>query len=200
MDASREERSPIAVSVEGGGVDWQRFAQLAREAQKRFRFIRGQPGDVSLRISDKPSRSLFVAERVEGVSVSTWQIEGICRYAGLEREAFFLTCGLVGLTCWRALTLNPLLISEDLWHREAGRCLFSRQTYREDYALVFENPEVCPGCRDFFRCLCVESEVFALQQALDFLFPMEARPERVPVFAAPGIAITRAVPNHAWRN
>ncbi len=160
----------IVVRVVGNGVDVARLAQRAAKMQRRFQFVgRTTAGTTELHITDDRSNVLFSVDRNRGVAVSTWQSDGISRYAGLDLETYFLICGLLGLTQWRALETNPLLRSEDFIHNAPRQCLFSNLPYKQDYALLFERPRVCGGCLDFFRCLGVEPEVEALGQVLDFV-------------------------------
>ncbi len=122
--------------------------------------------DVVLAMDDSPAPALFRMDRRRGVVVSTWQSEGICLYAGIERGDYLLLCTLLGLTQWQALDINPILVAEDFEHPAPSRCLFSTLPVKQDYALLFEEPHVCPTCLQFYRCLGAEMSVMALQQAL----------------------------------
>lgn len=160
----------IPVFVTGFGRDTERFIQLGEHVQERFSFTqRPHSGAVRLRIADSRGNSLFWACRERGVTLSAWQSEGICHYTGLGRDAFFLVCSLLGLTQWQALVLNPLLVEEDFGHGTPSTCLFSTRPFKQDYALLFEEPRVCGGCLAFFRCLGAEPEVEALRQGLALL-------------------------------
>jgi hypothetical protein len=119
-----------------------------------------------LTVTSDSGPRLFSVDRERGVFVSTHQSEGICRYAGIERSAYFRLCALLGRVQWRALELNPLLVEEDFSHQVPSRCLFAPQQYKEDYALVLEDPQVCHGCMEFYHCLAAEAEILALQTML----------------------------------
>ncbi len=123
--------------------------------------------DFRLTITGDRRPALFNVDRARGVSVSMYQCEGLCQYAKLDRNAYFRLCALLGKIQWRALVLNPLLVEEDLTHESPSRCLFAPQTYKQDCALVLENPFVCSGCVEFYRCLGAEREMAALHSLLD---------------------------------
>ena len=100
----------------------------------------------------------------------TWQAEGICLYAEIRRRTYLLVCSLLGLLHWRALDLNPMLVWEDLLvHEEPPACLCAHRDTVQEYALAFENPYICKPCREFFRCLGLESDGRAIQDVLDYL-------------------------------
>jgi hypothetical protein len=109
------------------------------------------------------------AQAHSGVAVSTWQSEGITRYAGIDRTNYFLLCGALGLLQYRALALNPLLQPDDFLHDSDNGCLFSTRPLKQEYALLLERPHICPGCVQFFDCLGCEPEVGALLDVLEFI-------------------------------
>ncbi len=149
-------------------MDLRRFCRFADQAQSRFRFQLGKTGGISLLFVADESHELFSVMR-DGITVSSGQSAGISRYAGIEHERFLLICTLLGLTAWRTLSLNPDLILEDLQHPESNACLFAPRAHRQDYALLFDRfdqPAICPGCIDFYRCLGVELEIDALLTVL----------------------------------
>ena len=104
-----------------------------------------------------------------GVTLSMWQSEGICEYAGISQSAYLTLCGLLGISQWSALNSNPLLRPEDLLHPPEANCLFATQRGIEYFALLLEDPRVCPGCVDFYHCLGADSEVVVLLDALGTL-------------------------------
>jgi len=120
------------------------------------------PKDFRVAISEDTDAKLFRVDREQGVSVSTYQSDGICVYAGIDRNEYFRLCTLLGKIQWTALRLNPLLVEEDFRHESPSRCLFALQPFKQDYALSVEDPQVCQGCVDFYRCLGVETEILAL--------------------------------------
>lgn len=171
----------IDVSVATNAVNPACFMRVAARVQNRFHFVRGdlppRPNapveartfPIPLYITDAPSTSLFFARYEKGVAISTWQSEGICLYAGIEVDAYLVLCGLLGLTQWRALDLNPLLRIDDFIHEADINCLFTRRKLKQDYALLLEDPTLCRGCHDFYRCLGTDPELLAIQHAIDFM-------------------------------
>lgn len=160
----------IPVFVTGASQNTSGLIQLSQRVQKCFFFTRQPRSEaVRLQVTDSPGNDLFQADRATGVTISTWQSEGISRYAHLPCDAYLLVCSLLGLTQWRALTLNPLLVEEDFIHGTPSTCLFSSRPFKQDYALLFEEPHVCSGCLAFLRCLGAEPEVEALLQALSLV-------------------------------
>ena len=141
---------------------------VGNELQAQYRFTREpKPQAVRLVLSSFLTRGLFCVDRARGVTLSTHESEGIAYYLGVQRETYLLMCSLVGLTKWRALALNPLLNPEDFIHREPARCMFARQPTIQHYALAFEKPHICTGCRDFFQYLGVELEILALENLFE---------------------------------
>ena len=124
------------------------------------------PPPFRLVVTDDTEPRLFRADRERGVLVSTYQSEGICFYAGIERSTYFRLCALLGRIQWTALELNPLLVEEDLSHQTPSRCLFAPQPFKQDYALVLEDAQVCHGCMEFYQCLAAERELLALRTLL----------------------------------
>lgn len=165
----------IEVRVKGVPQDVRRLALLAARVQSRYLFQEANAWDpVTLYITMDRSNSLFTVGPSE-VAVSSWRIDDLCRYAGLERSSYLLLCCTMGLLEQRALRLNPLLRPEDLFNSQPGRCLFSVQPLKRNYALLLENPLVCPACQDFFRCLGCEPELEALQRVLTFIGKTQTR-------------------------
>lgn len=147
----------------------------SRELQSLFLFSRTpRPDAAPLRIVDDPLGPPFEAHRERGVTVSTWQSEGICLYASIDRDTYFTLCALLGLIQWRTLLLNPLLTPDDLTHADPPRCLFARQQCREDYALLFESLIICPGCQQFYAWLGVQPEILMLEEVCNRLAPKAA--------------------------
>lgn len=101
-----------------------------------------------------------------GVTLSMWQSEGICRYAGISQNAYLILCALLGISQWSVLNSNPLLRLEDLMHPQASNCLFVRPDGIQNFALFLEKPRVCRGCVDFYHCLGADREVIALLDTL----------------------------------
>ena len=91
------------------------------------------------------------------------------RYAGISQSAYLILCGLLGISQWSVLNLNPLLRPEDLMHPQASNCLFVRPDGIQNFALLLEEPRVCRGCVDFYHCLGADSEVIALLDILAVL-------------------------------
>jgi len=158
----------VIVEVNAPGPWWPKFQSLARQVQSRFLFVKGlQPLGPSLQVVGWPMPRPFLVDRRQGVVVTTWQGEGLCSYARLELEEYLLLCALQGLTQWRALQLNPLLIEEDLNHHVPPLCLFAVPPTTQEYALLLEEPQICRGCLQFYCCLGAEEEIRVVQQVID---------------------------------
>ncbi len=175
----------IDVSVSTNAISPAGFMRVAAHIQHRFHFVRcalgsrpKAPGQtrtqtrtrtspIPLYITDAPSHRLFLARHDRGVAVSTWQSEGLCLYARIEVDAYLVLCGLLGLIQWRALDLNPLLRIDDFIHEADVNCLFTTRKVKQDYALLLEDPTLCRGCHDFYRCLGTDPELLAIQHTID---------------------------------
>ncbi|MCL4694412.1 MAG: hypothetical protein KJ060_18120 [Candidatus Hydrogenedentes bacterium] len=120
-------------------------------------------------ITDDRDPRLFRIDSDRGVLVSTYESDGICRYAGMGRNDYFRLCALLGKIQWTVLQLNPLLVEEDFSHVSPSPCLYAPRPFKQDFALALENPQICPGCLDFYRCLGAETEILALRMLLDEL-------------------------------
>jgi len=110
--------------------------------------------------------TLFLAEPLNGVTISSKDAEGISRHAGLSVCEYLSLAALLGLVVWRALRDNPDLRFEDLLHESPENCLFATQPAICEYALLLEQPYICGGCIAFFRCLGVETEMLLLREAI----------------------------------
>ena len=117
-------------------------------------------------ITSDTEPNLFTVDRIQGISVSLYQREGICSYAQMGQDDYVALCTLLGRAQWRVLMLNPLLVEEDLGHRTPSLCLFAPQPFKQDYALTLETPHVCKGCIEFYQCLGAEREILAIQSFL----------------------------------
>jgi hypothetical protein len=146
-------------------------ANLPRRAeglQQAFLFTTApQPKSIPLHLGPRTSVHLFEVCRSRGVFVSTYDSHRISSYAGLPHELYLLVLSILGITQWRALTLNTLLQPEDLLHDRPASCLYAQRLFREDYVQALEEPRICPHCRHFYRSLCPEAEVFALEDVLN---------------------------------
>ena len=148
--------------------------------QKRFRFIQGSveanyyarrpyldgSNHPRLYLAESRSCAPFRVRKDRGAVVSTWAMDGLCRYAGVEASASMLMCSLLGLTQWRALQLNPLLEEYDFIHRCDCACLYRAIGQPEDFALLLEEPRLCGNCVEFYNCLGVEPEIEALEAVI----------------------------------
>ena len=168
------------ICVTAAGED---VAQLPSVASGLRRFFRDVT--VSQAPNPQPTRHLehspvplFVTSRClaqgpydvdieRGVTVSTWNIEGICRYARIEPCTYLLLCSLLGISQWHVLKTNPLLRLEDLRHPPAAHCLYAKSQCIKDYILILEDPTVCRGCVEFYHCLGADLEVIALNETLN---------------------------------
>ncbi len=151
------------VHVSGSPEDTLALMRVVRLHEINFAFCDEiGPGVTPIHISDFTNGVLASVDRSRGILISTYQRDGICTYTGLDHGSYLLLCALLGVTQWRTLALNPLLVAEDFHHGPPCKCLFSHQPCKEDFALLLEDPEVCMSCLEFYRCLGVERDVDAL--------------------------------------
>ena len=159
----------IDVCLTGPAEDVAQLEALGNKIQGRFRFsVEPKPGAARVQLRRTLRGGLLSVTRPEGVVVSLDQSEGISVYAGIPRSLYVLICVVLGLVYWRVLELNPLLIWEDLFVREAPECLCASRATVQEYALAFEHPWICPACLEFLRCTGVEPETAALQDVLAY--------------------------------
>jgi hypothetical protein len=162
-------KETLQVYVSGLEPEVQELPSVGAEAQTRYDFSLTRSWKaLTLHIQSQQEEGLF-SLRKWGVVVSAWQSEGIARYIGIDRASYFLLCGALGLLQYRALALNPLLRPDDFLHTSQDGCLFAPCYPKQEYALLMENPHICPGCVQFFDCLGCEPEVGALFDVLDFV-------------------------------
>lgn len=167
---------PIEACLTATEVDYVRLVAIARGLERYFRFVARPRGDTPLSADRRPVRLHFTARRLpepfvvdpdKGVAVSTWDIEGTCRYAGIDEQTYLLICSLVGIAHWRVLKSNPLLQPDDLRHPAGVHCVYADPRQVSDYALLLDSPTVCKGCTDFYRCLGADTELLALREVVD---------------------------------
>jgi hypothetical protein len=162
-------KTSLRVHVLGHDPEVQKIPELAARAQTRYDFSLTRSWKaLTLQVTGEREDRLF-SLRDSGVVVSAWQSDGIANYARIDRTAYFLLCGALGLLQYRALALNPLLRPDDFLHTCKDGCLFTTRSSKQEYALLMENPHICPGCIQFFDCLGCEPEVGALLDVLDFI-------------------------------
>lgn len=121
---------------------------------------------LKLRIVREQLPSPYTVHAEHGVTVSTWQSDGICRYAGISQDQYIVLSSLLGILQWRTLESNPLLIMEDLIHPASSNCLFMMPGKIHEFVLLLEDPRVCGGCIDFYHCLGVDRELVAVMDTL----------------------------------
>jgi len=168
----------IDVYLSGPAEEVSQLEALGNKIQGRFRFSgEPKPGAAPVRLRRTLRDGLVSVTRPDGVQVSLDQSEGISVYAGIPRSFYMLIWVVLGLVYWRVLELNPLLVWEDLFVREAPECLCASRGTVQEYALAFERPWICPACLEFLRCTGVEPEIAALQ---DVLAHATSEQERAP--------------------
>ena len=161
----------IRVLMQGDSGDIGRVRSLGNRVQGAYYFsTRGRvPGGdevVSVQLQEREGCSAVTFDRRRGVVVSTWQSAEISAYAGVPQSQFLLTLTTLEVLQWRSLALNALLTPEDFLHERACGCLFERKLLIEENALLFERPGVCPQCLQFYRFLCPEDELRALEEVV----------------------------------
>lgn len=139
------------------------------EVQRGANSLRAHGTPLHLKITHQHMPAPYEVSIERGVTLSMWQSEGICGYAGISQSDYLTLCGLLGISQWSALNLNPLLRPEDLLHPPEANCLFATQRGIEYFALLLEDPCVCPGCVDFYHCLGADGEVVALLDVVETL-------------------------------
>ncbi len=159
-------------------TDWGTVAQQFKRYLPSMAFSKRARGEISFRGHKSPMYLQVTRNHMEtpykvsterGVTLSMWQCEGICAYAGISQSAYLTLLGLLGISQWSALKSNPLLEPEDLIHPAGAKCLFATQEGIENFALQLEDPSVCPGCIDFYHCRGADIEVIALREAIGTL-------------------------------
>ena len=88
------------------------------------------------------------------------------RYAGISADACLAVCALLGLAEWRSLMDNDLIIEEDFHHSEPSKCLFGARSSKPSHASIFDRPQVCKACVEFYTCLSAGLEMAALDLLL----------------------------------
>jgi hypothetical protein len=154
----------IRVLLQGDSGDIGRVRRLGNGAQGAYYFSAkdgagGADGVVPVQLREREGCSAVSFDRRGGVVVSTWQSAEIGAYVGVPQSQYVL---MLGVLQWRSLMLNALLTPEDFLHERACGCLFERKLLMEENALLFERPRVCSQCHQFFRFLCPEDELRAL--------------------------------------
>ena len=149
-----------------------RLAQWVESRQRRFQIQDAPttPDAIRLRFTDACTDAPWRLKPTENlVIVSSWRCADLARYVGCSRRDYLLLTGMLALTQYRALTLNPLLKPVDFIHRCEESCLFVNEpNYAlERFLLATEQLAVCRGCADFYHCLGVDPEWLALTDILD---------------------------------
>ena len=137
--------------------------------------------DAALAIVGTPMRGLFEVSPASGVTISTDQADGIALFAGISTEQYLKGCAIAGLTQWRALDLNPMLVVEDFAHTEPRDCIFVQRPSKAEYALAFESPSICFGCFEFYHCLGADREIAAARSFVRSLQRVMPGSHPVPV-------------------
>lgn len=149
----------------------QRLAQSMNRHQTRYELTCFDSADdsglyaceVSLYLAPNPF-ALFSVSREDGVRLSTDDCGPISRYLGVTEDDYLLMGALLGLSQWRVLDFNPLIRPEDGMQCSDNTCLYAPRNSVRDYALVLEQAHVCSSCRQFYRCLGVETELCLIQE------------------------------------
>jgi hypothetical protein len=187
--------SMIEACLTATQIDFVRLVEIARGLEGHFRFVSpparpGGAGRGAVRLhftADRQPEPIMV-DPERGVTVSTWDVDGACRYAGIDEQTYLLICSLIGISHWRVLDVNPLLRPEDLRHPPGVHCLYMDARHVADFALLLDEPRVCAGCADFYHCLGADTELLALREVLNELSadrvnePQESDAERARRF------------------
>lgn len=167
-------------------IDYVQLAEIAQALERHIRVV--SPRDVARSSDPPPVRLHFTANRLPepivvdtkwGVGISLWDIDGVCRYAGIDQSDYLLICALVGVSHWRVLQSNPILKPEDLRHPDGVHCVYTDARQASDFALLLESPTVCQGCVDFYHCLGADAELIAMREVLGEIAPRAPAYEEV---------------------
>jgi len=155
-------------------IDYSRLAEIARGLERHIRLVsprngaaHGTPRPVHLHFTANRLPEPIVVDAKQGVAVSTWDIEGVCQYVGIDETQYLLICSLVGIAHWRVLDLNPLLRIEDLRHPKGVHCVYVEPDQVHDFALLLDGPAICRGCTGFYHCLGADTELLALREVVN---------------------------------
>jgi hypothetical protein len=147
------------------------LGQWVHSRQDRFQLQSwtATPDDIRMKYREDLAEAPWRLRRAGNlVEVSTWRCSALARYAGRSRREYLLLTGMLALTQFRALALNPLLKPTDFIHRCEESCLFVYEPNRafERFLLATDQLRICRGCSDFYHCLGVDPEWFALNAIL----------------------------------
>lgn len=141
--------------------------------QSRFRFGADDTDNgLRMTIHDRPTSTLFDISRSNGVSVSTSEAEGICRYARINVKDYLMVCSMLGLMQSLCIEYFDHLIIEDFIHPDIPGCLLPPIESKPMAALLFENPKLCSGCLNFYMYLGLEPEIIELIDVLKRVGPL----------------------------
>ena len=147
------------------------LAQWVQSIQNRFQ-LQAQPTtpyDIRLKYADDLDDAPWCLRPTENlVVVSSWRCSDLARYAGRTTREYLLLTGMLALTQFRAIALNPALKPVDFIHRCEESCLFVYEPGRalERFLLATDQLRLCRGCAAFYHCLGVDPEWFALNHIL----------------------------------
>ena len=168
----------VEVCLSGRDIELTSLTALASGFRRHYRTVtvtrralstkptRNNENRVRLDITPQCMPAPYKVCPLRGVTLSTWQSEGISRYAGISQNAYMVLCGLLGISQWSVLNTNPLLRPYDFGHPPDSNCLFVQPHGIENFALLLEDPQICRGCVDFYHCLGADAEIVALLDAL----------------------------------
>ena len=122
---------------------------------------------VSIEIVDRELPAPFVAHPGGRVVLTSHLVDTLAAYARAPRHDYLRMMAVCGVVQARVFQRNPLLRSEDLYHHEPTRCLFARRYMIEEYFQPLESPQLCAGCRRFYRELLPRREFFGLKEAIN---------------------------------
>lgn len=124
-----------------------------------------KPRAIRLDYTERPMARPY-AVCPDRVVVTSWQSEGIAKYAGIDPHDYLMFFALLGLIEFRALQVNPDLKPHDLADLRTQYCVFTHRELFEEYALVFDDPYLCSSCAQFYCCIGCEREIFVLKNVL----------------------------------
>jgi len=124
-------------------------------------FVPGPPGDprtCRVRLVDE---SWEAPCRLDGccVRISTANSGALSRYCRAPKGLYLAMLTALGLVQACALRRNPLLVPEDLAHRQPGCCLFAACGSFDTLIPALDAPRICDASAAFYQALLVGPEV-----------------------------------------
>ena len=166
----------ITVEVSPMGHDAE--ALMAGGAAGRYVFVAHAPqAEHRLILVERELPAPYVvreATRGAEVLLTTFRAAEFARYTGRGLGHHLRLAALAGLTCARALKLNPDLEHADMKAHCHPHCVMCSRLYLEEWLPVFECALLCRGCQVFYAQLVDSREIDALNSVLALSSSLDA--------------------------